>query len=116
MKGIKGFVRMVLKENANFDFDGCYFKLLGHNCEGKDIYLVFSNLGDEYGLCAKLATNNSSLQCDYEYDWADLISNGEYVGWSEENIDDIHKPFNLDAFCLAIEKGFNFAKNFNLED
>ena len=67
MECFRRFVKNVLKENYNFNFDGWYYKRLGSNKEGKSIYLVMSNLGDELGLCAKLAINNSSLQCDYEY-------------------------------------------------
>lgn len=114
MVGIRRFVKMVLKENAISEFEGCYFKWVGQNREGKDIYLVFSNL-TECGLCAKLALNESALQCDYEYDWQDLVSNGEYVGWSAENINEDGEPFDFNEFCLAIERGFNFARKFNLE-
>lgn len=115
MECFRRFVKNVLKENYNFNFDGCYYKRLGSNKEGKSIYLVMSNLGDELGLCAKLAINNSSLQCDYEYDWSDLVADGEYIGWSEENIDSMHKAFNLDTFCKNIENAFKYAKQFNLD-
>lgn len=115
MECFKRFVRQVIKENCKSKFEGCYFKKLGTNIEGKSIYLVMSNLGDELGLCAKLALNNSSLQSDYEYDWNDLASSGEYVGWSEENIDSMYKTFNFDNFCQSIENGFKFARKFNLD-
>lgn len=118
MERFRRFVRNVIKENYKSKFEGCYFKKLGTNIEGKSIYLVMSNLGDELGLCAKLALNNSSLQSDYEYDWNDLASSGEYVGWSEENIDSTYKTyktFNFDNFFQSIENGFKFARKFNLD-
>jgi len=115
MESFRRFVRKVIKENYNSKIEGCYYKKLGSNIEGKSIYLVLSNLGDELGLCAKLALNNSSLQCDYEYDWNDLASSGEYIGWSEENIDNMHKAFNFDNFCKNIENAFKYAKQFKLD-
>lgn len=115
MESFRRFAKNVIKENYKSKFDGCYFKKLGTNIEGKSIFLVMSNLGDELGLCAKLALNNSSLQCDYEYDWNDLASSGEYIGWSEENIDSMRKAFNFDNFCKSIENGFKFARKFKLD-
>ena len=111
MKGIKRFVKEVLKQG---EFDGCWFKQVGSSKNGKDIYLVFSWL-NELGLCAKLAINDSSLQCDYDYDWSGLISNNEYVGWDDEFINDPNNNFNLDEFCQRIKDCYNFARKFNLE-
>lgn len=111
MKGIKRFVKEVLKQG---EFDGCWFKQVGSSKNSKDIYLVFSWL-DELGLCAKLAINDSSLQCDYEYDWSNLISDDEYVGWDDEFINDPNNEFDLDKFCQRIKDGYNFARKFSLE-
>lgn len=110
MKSIKRFVKKVLKLG---EFDGCWFKQVGTSKNGQDIYLVFSWTND-LGLCAKLAVNDSALQCDYEYDWLDLISNNEYVGWEDVLINISAGDFNLDEFCEKIKDAYNYAKKFDL--
>ena len=108
MKGIKRFVQKVLKLG---EFEGCCYQQVGTSKNGKDIYLVFAWV-DELGLCAKLAINDSSLQCDYDYDWSYLISNDEYIGWEESLIN--ISAFDLEKFCEKVNDAYNYAKKFDL--